>query len=70
MAIIRNSELRALGEKEMNEKLAEISKEITGQSAKLAAGGIADNPGKLSEMKKVIARIKTIAQEKKYKLNE
>ena len=44
------------------------SNSITSQNAKLAAGGMADNPGKLAEMKKVFARIKTIAKEKNYKI--
>lgn len=68
MVVIRTSELRALTEKELKKKLAEMEKEITGQNAKLAAGGMADNPGKLAEMKKVAARIKTIAKEKNYNI--
>ena len=68
MAIIRTNDLRVMKEKELKDKLAEFDKEITSQNAKLAAGGIADNPGKLSEMKKIIARIKTIAKEKKYNI--
>jgi|TARA_Y100000310_G_C20685603_1_gene818729 large subunit ribosomal protein L29 len=70
MAVIRTNEIRTLSEKELNAKLVEMEKEITGQNAKLAAGGMADNPGKLAEMKKVVARIKTIAKEKKFKINE
>jgi len=68
MVVIRTSELRTLTEKEIRKKLAEMEKEITGQNAKLAAGGMADNPGKLAEMKKVVARIKTIAKEKNYNI--
>jgi large subunit ribosomal protein L29 len=70
MAVIRNDELRSLSEKELNEKLTEFGAEIRNQKAKTSAGGLADNPGKLSEMKKVVARIKTIAKEKNYKINE
>jgi large subunit ribosomal protein L29 len=65
MAVIRTSELRSMTEKELSAKLTEIEKEITSQNAKLAAGGMADNPGKLAEMKKIVARIKTISKEKK-----
>jgi len=68
MVVIRTSELRSLSEKELNSKLAEMDKEITSQNAKLAAGGMADNPGKLAEMKKVVARIKTISKEKNYNI--
>ncbi len=65
MAVIRTNDLRTLSEKELDKKLVEMRKEITSQRAKIAAGGTPDNPGKLAEMKKLVARIKTIAKEKK-----
>ena len=70
MAVLRTRELKTMSEKELRQKLDEMEKEIKSQRAKIAAGGLADNPGKLSEMRKVVARIKTIAKEKKYKSYE
>lgn len=70
MAVIRIRELRNMSQKDLNEKLADIRKEVMSERAKIATGGLPDNPGKLAEMRKVIARIKTITVEKGYKIDE
>jgi ribosomal protein L29 len=46
-----------------------MRKELLTEYTKLSAGGVAENAGKLSEMKKTIARIKTIGGIKGYKIN-
>jgi len=65
MAIIRTSKLRELSDAEMQSKLFEFQKELNAERGLLAAGGRASNTGKVSELKKSVARILTIQHEKK-----
>jgi len=59
MAILKAKKIREMGEKERNEKLNELRQQIMKERSKLASTGIPDNPGKLKEMRKTIARIHT-----------
>jgi len=70
MAIIRKRDIREMPQKEMVEKLREIRQEVMSERAKISSGGLPDNPGKLAELRKVIARIKTIAGERGYNIDE
>ncbi len=69
MALLRKSEIMEMSEKDMLEKLLEIRKELLTEYSKLSAGGVAENSGKMGEMKKIIARIKTIGGFKGYNIN-
>jgi large subunit ribosomal protein L29 len=68
VAVVRKNELKELAEAELREKLNELRQELMSQNAKIASGGLPDNPGKLGEIKRTIARIYTIAGEKGYKI--
>jgi len=63
MAILRAKKIREMGGKERNEKLNELKLQIMKERSKLASTGIPDNPGKLKEIRKTIARIHTINTE-------
>ncbi len=65
MAIIKVSKLREMSDAEMQSKLFEFQKELNSERGLLAAGGRASNTGKVSELKRSIARILTLAHEKK-----
>ena len=69
MVILRNVEIREAPEKDLKEKLRGLRQELMSERAKLASGGLPDNAGKLSEIRKTIARIYTISKEKGYNLN-
>jgi len=60
MAIIRNNELTKMEEKTLESKLRELSKELIKINAQIAMGTIPENPGKIKEIRRTIARIKTI----------
>lgn len=64
MAILKADEAREMNEKELKEKLNDLQKEIIEEKGQIEIGGFADNPGRIGEMKKTIARIKTILNEK------
>lgn len=63
MAILRAKKIREMGEKERTEKLNELKFQIMKERSKLASTGIPDNPGKLKEIRRTIARIHTINTE-------
>lgn len=48
---------------EMREKLRELQSELLKENAVKASGGAPQNPGRIREIRRTIARIKTIARE-------
>ena len=64
MVILRSKEIREMGTEEIQKKLEELQAEHASHISKSAAAGIYENPGKIRELKKTIARVKTILNEK------
>lgn len=64
MAILRTEKIREMGDEELREKLADLQKELVEERGQIEVGGFADNPGRIGEMKKTIAKIKTILNER------
>ena len=67
MAILKAHEIREMSISEMKEKLAELKRELMKENANKATGGSPTNIGKIKEIKRTIARIYTILNEKKRK---
>ncbi len=67
MAIIRKNELIQMDEKSMSEKLKELKKELVKINAQISMGTMPENPGKMKEIRKTIARINTIKKIKEGK---
>jgi large subunit ribosomal protein L29 len=65
MAILRSEEIRDMAEEEMDDKIFELRSELLSERSKIAAGGVADNPGRIKEIRRTIARILTIKKENK-----
>lgn len=63
MAILKTDEIRNMNESELKEKMSDLKKEIVEERGQIETGGFADNPGRIKEMKKTIARIKTVLNE-------
>ena len=63
MAILHIEEIRDMTATEREEELSELKTELLNTKAVEAAGGAPENPGRVSELKKTIARIKTIQTE-------
>jgi large subunit ribosomal protein L29 len=64
MAIIRIKEIRKLEEKERQKKVGELKLEFAKERANIAIGANVTSPGRLREIRKTIARIKTVENEK------
>ena len=69
MAVIRKKELKGMGIEEMKTKLKELRQELLSMRAKTASTKVPDNSGKYKQMKKIIARIRTIAGERRFKVD-
>lgn len=63
MAILRPSEIRDMSIEEMKAKLRELRAELARERAIAAAGGSLENPGRIRELRRTIARILTIMKE-------
>jgi large subunit ribosomal protein L29 len=65
MAIARAKELRQKSEEELKQMLSEYRAELRRLKAQTSAGVRPENPGRVRELKRTIARILTILKEKK-----
>jgi len=63
MAILRKDEIREMDIEEMYEKLGEFKSEFSREKALSATGSAPESPGKIGELRRTIARIKTIISE-------
>ena len=64
MSIFRMEEIRKMGEQERQEELESLMKDLLHERGMIATGGAPDNPGRIGEIRKAIARIKTVQGEK------
>jgi large subunit ribosomal protein L29 len=64
MVILRSKEIREMGTEEIHKKLEELQAEHAKNISKSAAAGVYENPGKIKELKRTIARVLTILNEK------
>jgi large subunit ribosomal protein L29 len=65
MPTIRVSELREASSDEVDKMLSELQAELLKLKAMVKAGGGVDNPARIKEVKKSIAKILTIKNERK-----
>lgn len=63
MAILKADEIREMSEEEARERLNDLKKEIVEERGQIETGGFAENPGRIKEMRRTIARIKTVLNE-------
>lgn len=65
MVILRSKEIRVMSTEDIQAKLDELKAEYAKNVSKSAAAGIYENPGQIKELKRTIARVLTILNEKK-----
>jgi large subunit ribosomal protein L29 len=65
MPILRIKDIRAMSSQERKEKIAELRTELARLRTMVKAGGSIDNPSRIRELRKTIARILTIETEEK-----
>jgi large subunit ribosomal protein L29 len=59
MAILRSSEIRQLSEVELQEQMDKLRIELIQHNGKVSAGGSTENPGRIRELRRTIARLMT-----------
>ena len=63
MSILHAAEMRDMTPAEREAELEELETELLNTKAVQAAGGAPENPGRIGELKRTIARLKTIRNE-------
>ena len=63
MTILHPLEIRDMTPAEREAELEDLETELLNANSVKAAGGMPDNPGRIKELRKAIARIKTIQRE-------
>ena len=67
MAELRSSEIEKMTVEEQDKQLTELKKNLMKIKGGLASGGVPEDVGKTREIRRTIARIKTIKHEAKRK---
>jgi len=65
MPIMRLKEIRGMSSEERTKKLTELRTELSRLKTMISAGGAVENPTRIRELRKTIARILTIENEQK-----
>lgn len=65
MAVLKKSELKKMSTEEMNKRMLEIKKELMKLRAQASRGAQPENPGKIRALRRAIARILTVQNQKK-----
>jgi large subunit ribosomal protein L29 len=63
MAILKINEIRAMTIDERADEFETLKNELVRERALTSAGGSPENPGRIGEIRRTIARIKTIQHE-------
>ncbi len=67
MAIIKKKEIKQLSEDKIVERLQALRKELVKINAQKSTGTIPENPGKIKEIKRTIAHLLFLLEDKKSK---
>lgn len=65
MAILKPAEIRKLSDKDRKKKMLELQIQLIKFRSKIKSGGQLESPGQIKEIRRTIARIKTINHEDK-----
>ena len=65
MPIIRLKEIRRMTSEERTKKISELKTELSRLKTMISAGGAVENPARIRELRKTIAQILTVENEKK-----
>jgi large subunit ribosomal protein L29 len=59
MSILSSEEAREMDSDELERQMNDLKKELVEERGQIEVGGFAENPGRIGEIKKTVARIKT-----------
>jgi len=64
MAILKRNELKQMNKTAVENKLLELRKELVKANAQIAMGTMPENPGRIKEIKRTIAKLITLRKSK------
>jgi len=64
MAMLKVEDVRNMSAEEVEEELRNLESELIREKGIVAAGGAPENPGRIRDIKRTIARIKTVQTER------
>lgn len=64
MAILRADEARELSSGELRDRIEDLNLELSKERGQISVGGFPEDPGRIKEIRRTIARIKTVLSEK------
>lgn len=67
MAIFKIDEIRNMTEEEVAEELRKLESELIRERGIVTAGGAPEKPGRIRDLRRTIARIKTVQTERRSK---
>ncbi len=67
MAILRPKDIRKMEEKDLEKHSRDLNLELSKERANIHIGASVSSPGKIKEIRRTLARIKTIKNEKRGK---
>ena len=70
MSILKAKQIREMSEQELDEKLTQLKTDLSKEDSAIASGTQPENPGKIREIKRTIARILTIKKEREVNVNK
>ncbi len=65
MAIFKSDEIRNMTEEEVAEELRKLESELVRERGIVTAGGAPEKPGRIRDIRRTVARIKTIQTERR-----
>ena len=65
MAILRIKDARKLEDKELDKRMSDLNLELSKERGNIHIGGTVTSPGRIKEIRRTIARIHTLRNEKK-----
>ena len=65
MAIVRNKEIKQMSEKDIQNKIEDLKKQLMKINAQIAIGTTPESPGKVKAIKRTIAKLLTSLRNKK-----
>jgi large subunit ribosomal protein L29 len=65
VAIFKINEIRNMNEEEIAEELLKLESELIRERGVVTAGGAPEKPGRIRDIRRTIARIKTVKRERK-----
>jgi large subunit ribosomal protein L29 len=64
MAMLKIGDVRNMSAEEIGEELRSLESELIREKGIVAAGGAPENPGRIRDIRRTIARIKTVQTER------